>query len=321
MATAGRAKHWTELEERGADWGPSLMAFIYRTLGRTMCRVVMAPVILFFYVMGTRQRRASLDYLRRAWAAQGRTDRPGHWHALRHFFAFGDCLIDKYAAWLGHIVRADVDGTDSAGFEELRRDPRGIAVITAHFGAIEIVRAIATRDHRRRVTIVIHTKHARRYNDLLKRFAPESQVSLVEATDFGVGAAVELAAAVERGEWVVIMGDRMPASRNGRTLTAEFLGAPAAFPQGPFILASALRAPTYMLFCYKAGAKYRVHLSPLSRLEGSRRNRMAELGGLIERYARTLEELVKVAPYQWFNFYEFWAGAASVREEERRGGD
>ena len=312
-----RAKHWTDLGERGSDWGPALMGFIYRTLGRTACLGALAPVILFFYITGASQRRASLDYLRRVWAASGRRGKPGHIHALLHFFAFGESLIDKFAAWLGNIDRSQIDAMDGAQVEAFRRDPRGAVIFSAHFGATEVIRALAAHHMRRRINVLIHTKNARHFNDLIKKFAPQSRVALVEAGNFDVATAVNLSAAVERGEWVVIMGDRMPVTKTARSVTVNFLGAPAQFPQGPYLLAAALRCPTYMLFCSKEEGRHRIHFSHLSdAVTLPRRNRMAGLQAIVQNFACVLEERVKAAPYQWFNFYDFWAAPVEGSQGE-----
>ncbi|MBX9745497.1 MAG: lipid A biosynthesis acyltransferase [Hyphomonadaceae bacterium] len=310
---AETAKHWAEESERGQAWGPMLMGFIYRVLGRTICLVVMAPVIFYFYVAGARQRRASLDYLARVWRVQGRPGKPSHWHGLTHFFAFGESLVDKFGAWTGRIDRVDVDAIDGGNFEVMRNDLRGSLIISAHVGATEIVRALASRYQRRRITIVIHSAHARHYNALIERFAPQSQVSLVQAAEFDVAVAMSLSAAIERGEWVVIMGDRMPVRHSERGVVANFLGSPALFPSGPFVLAGALRCPVYTLFCSKQNGRHRVSVSLLSDgVSLGRRNRDAALGALVHDYAAALEALVLSAPYQWFNFYDYWAGGVGM---------
>lgn len=301
-------KHWAEETERGAAWGPALLAFVYRLLGRRVCLVFMTPAMLYFFITGARQRRASADYLRRVWAFTGRPGRPNLAHVLRHFFAFGASLVDRFGAWIGQIDRADVEAIDGDAFEAMRADARGALILSAHVGATEVVRAIASRYQHRRISIVIHAEHAARYNAAIRRFAPESQVSLIPAADFSVASAVAVSAAIERGEWVVLMGDRLPVRRDAPSITADFLGAPAAFPQGPFVLAAALRCPVYMLFCYRLGRRYRAHVSLLSGgVSAPRRGRVAALGALVQRYARSLEDLVAAAPYQWFNFYDYWA--------------
>ncbi|HRK63102.1 MAG TPA: hypothetical protein PLN53_01845 [Terricaulis sp.] len=315
------AANWAALKERGAAWGPATLGFIYRIFGRGFCVVAMAPVILYFFATGARQRRASLDYLRRVWAFSGRQRRPGLWHALRHFFAFGESLVDRFGAWLGQVDRVHVDAIDGGPFDAMREDKRGALILSAHVGATEIVRAIASRYQRRPISIVIHSPHAAGYNQLIQRFAPQSQVSLIQAADFGIGAAVAISAAIERGEWVVMMGDRMPISGGeGRSITVDFLGAPARFPQGPFVMAAALRCPIYTLFCVRQDGGHKAEVALLSDgVAAPKSQRAAALAALVERYARALEPLLQAAPYQWFNFYDYWAaqgdgGGARTRD-------
>lgn len=313
--TEHRTGHWAEARERGDAWGPALMGFIYRVLGRHVCLAVMAPVILYFYAAGAKQRRASLDYLRRVWRAKRIQAAPNHWHGLKHFFAFGVSLVDKFGAWIGRVDRVDIDAIDGANFDAMRDDPRGSMIMSAHVGATEIIRALATRYQRRRITIVIHSAQAPHYNKLLARFAPDSQVSLVQAGAFDVATAMELSSAVERGEWVVIMGDRMPVRHSGRAIEAAFLETPTRFPQGPFVMAAALKCPIYTLFCTKLNGRHRVQVSLLSEgVAPARRDRDAALQVLVQKYASALEAVVLAAPYQWFNFYDYWAAGGDEAE-------
>lgn len=315
--------HWASLSERGAAWGPAILGFIYRTFGRGFCVVAMSAPILYFFATGARQRRASISYLRRVWAFSGRAGRPGLWRALKHFFTFGETLVDRFGAWTGSVDRAHVEAIDGEAFDAMRRDPRGTLILSAHVGATEIVRAIASRYQKRPISIVIHSPHAAGYNQLIQRFAPQSQVSLIQAADFGVSAAVAISAAIERGEWVVMMGDRMPVSGgDGRSITVDFLGAPAAFPQGPFVMAAALRCPVYTLFCVRHGARYRAEVALLSNgVAAPKSQRQAALAALVARYARALEALLQSAPYQWFNFYDYWASQGDGGARGRDGKD
>lgn len=301
-------QYWSDLKERGSQWGPAAFAFLYRMFGRRACLIVLGPVIAFFYVSGRVQRRASRDYLRRIWRLQGRPGQPGHWQSLRHFFAFGSAMLDKLASWIGDIDREAVTDLDGPVMAGVRADPQGALILSAHVGNVEIVRAIAARHQKRRVHVIIHTKGAENFNRLIQKFAPSSSVRLIPAAEIGVGTAMFLSAAIERGEWVVIMGDRTPVHGSGRTLSVPFLGAPAHFPLGPFLLMHALKCKTYLLLCYKQDGRYRVRFSRFG--EGTApmaSDRQAVLQAHVQRYAAALEEILRDAPFQWFNFYEYWA--------------
>src|SRR5215468_8803808 len=116
MAGGSTATQWFALAERGSHLGLATLAYVYRRLGRTACLIATAPVVFCFYLTGTARRRASIDYLRRVWAANGSRRRPGRWQALVHFLTFGAAVVDKFGAWIGETRRTDVDGIDSSLF-------------------------------------------------------------------------------------------------------------------------------------------------------------------------------------------------------------
>lgn len=117
---------------------------------------------------------------------------------------------------------------------------------------------------------------------------------------------------LDDGEWVAIVGDRTPigvahSDRDQRLVWADFLGYPAPFPQGPFILASVLRCPVYLMFGLKPNGKFRIHFEPFANpLVLPRAERQQALQETIERYAQRLEHYCLSSPLDWFNFYDFW---------------
>jgi hypothetical protein len=79
-------------------------------------------------------------------------------------------------------------------------------------------------------------------------------------------------------------------------------------------LAAVLRRPVvFMAGLYLGGNRYEVRFEPLADFsalpEGGRAGRDALVHEAIERYARCLERNARRAPYNWFNFHDFWAPA------------
>jgi predicted LPLAT superfamily acyltransferase len=130
-------------------------------------------------------------------------------------------------------------------------------------------------------------------------------VQLLQVDELGPGVAAMLARRVEEGEFIVITGDRVPFS--GRTATAPFLGAPAQFPIGPWVLAAALGCQVILFSVIHEDQTYRAEFEKLTdRVVLPRRNREAALAGYVARYARWLEALCRRAPLDWYNFFHFW---------------
>jgi predicted LPLAT superfamily acyltransferase len=59
---------------------------------------------------------------------------------------------------------------------------------------------------------------------------------------------------------------------------------------------------------YLGGRRYEVRLEPFANaIPLGSREREAAVRPWVERYARRLEHQCRDAPYNWFNFYDYWA--------------
>lgn len=310
------ASHWSELGERGLGWGLRICAAAYRLFGRRGCMAVLAPVVLYFYLTGAEQRRASRDFLARAFAAKGIGRAPGWWDGYRHFLSFAGRALDSFAAWTGGIAPGAVEPAEVEALREAEASPRGALFIVAHLGNMDLSRALLDDATRRRLLVLVHTRHAENYNRLLREFNPEAGVNTFQVTEIGPDTAIALKERVEQGAWVVIAGDRTPVGMagggatggGGRVSRVPFLGAPAPFSQGPYILAALLECPAYLLFCRREGERHRLYAERLAeRIELPRRRRAEALAGYAAAFACSLERHALADPFQWYNFFDFWA--------------
>ena len=84
----------------------------------------------------------------------------------------------------------------------------------------------------------------------------------------------------------------------------EFLGARAMFARGPFRLAAALPVPVIVFdSVWLGGRRYRVRFAQMAIARATR----DDVDASVREYARWLEHACREAPYNWFNFYDFWA--------------
>ena len=311
-ALRAEGKAWHQAQERGSFVGLYLTFLAYRLLGRAFLAVLLYPIILYFFLFGRQARQASRDFLARVHAhpqGLGNFKRPPGWReSLRHFLSFGTSALDKVAAWMGRISLGDIRYENREVLTELEQAGRGVVMIASHLGNIEVCRALGSLYRNMRINVLVHTGHAESFNRLLARTNPKAQVSLFQVTDFGPDTAMQLHERVSRGEMVVIVGDRTPTSDTPRTVRAPFLGVSADFPQGPFMLAAALGAPVLLVFSVRDGDGYKVYFEKFADpLALPRRERQAALQAAVSRYAQRLEYYTLRYPYQWFNFFDFWA--------------
>jgi predicted LPLAT superfamily acyltransferase len=301
---------WWRIAERGSRTGMRLLALSLRVLGMRATRVWLHPIVAYFVLTGRTARQESHRYfarLREASPGQG-TPAPGWRSAYRQMLAFAEAGLDKFAAWTGRVTHTHVVFDDPAPFEALAASGKGALVIGAHLGNLEMTRALAVHGSRAKVTAIVYTEHARRFNSVLAGAHRDFLNRMVEVADFGPETAVMMQQRIDEGELLVIVGDRVPVHESGRVVEVPFLGAAARFAQGPYVLAHALGCPVYLFFCLKERGGHRLYFEPFAeRIVLPRRERAAHLAAHAQRYAQRLEYYCRKAPFQWFNFFDFWA--------------
>ena len=299
--------HWASLAERGAYWGLSILALFYRVTGRYGCMVAVFPIALYFNLTGAEQRRASREFLRRAYRAKGIDYNPGWLATFKHLFGFARKTVDTFAAWLGGIDPRAIVAIDKCTLDSVAASGRGILLIVSHLGNIEISRALLDDAQRSRIKILVHTVHAENFARILRQFRPDAMADTIQVTDMNPGTMIALKEAIERGDWVAIAGDRTPVRGDERISMAPFLGHDAPFPQGPYVLAHLLECPVYLMFCMRQDDGYGLYFEMFAeRITLPRRDKQAALGAWTARYAKRLESFCLVDPFQWYNFFDFW---------------
>jgi predicted LPLAT superfamily acyltransferase len=307
LSSAGGG-HWANINEATFTAGMRLLFWICRVFGRWPFRVVLYPVVVWYVLVKPAARKASADYLRRiaAFDTECRI-KPGARAVLRHFATFAESILDKMLLWGGLFNVADTRLYGQRLLTDRVAEGRGGLLICAHLGNLELCRVLARQQPGLKLTVLVHTRHAQAFNEMLAQLDPDSQLNLMQVTEMSPATAVLLAEKVEQGEFIVIAGDRIPVSPNPRVAIAPFLGALAPFPVGPYILASLLRCPAYLIFAIRTGRISELHFELLREsISLPRKGRDQMLAELAAEYSARLEHFCLRAPLQWFNFYDFW---------------
>jgi predicted LPLAT superfamily acyltransferase len=71
-----------------------------------------------------------------------------------------------------------------------------------------------------------------------------------------------------------------------------------------------LKRPVFMMVgLYRGGGQYDIHFELLYDFTNLQRNRGQAVDEAITLYAQRLEHFCTLAPYNWFNFFDFWEGS------------
>lgn len=299
-------KHWAAHKERGSFLLMKLMAWGVRRLGRRLLTPVLYGTVLYFFVSGRGARRSAWQYQQHLadWSGQSML-RPTRWRVFKQFMAFADSLLDKLDVWNGKLRLEQIEIIDHALLRPRFRSGQGQMLVGAHLGNLEVCRALAELGERVTMNVLVHTKHAERFNRLLGE-AGATNLRLIQVSELDPAIMLQLSQRLDRGEWLAIAGDRV-ALHGGRNVQVDFLGHPAAFPQGPWLLAGLLKCPINLIFCLKGTRGYRVILEPFAEaIQWRRSDRQQVIAEHAQHYAERVGHYCLEAPQQWFNFYPFW---------------
>lgn len=307
------SRHWSKESERGTYYGMKILLGIYSVFGRGVFKQLL-KVVMFYYTLTSKStRESSLLYLNnlQKHAKKLSVPLPKKLTPYLHLSSFAETILDKMAAWKGDFSIDNLTVNDEQLIESLIKSKRGLFILGSHLGNLELCRALSARHHDLKINALVFTEHAQKFNAVLRAINPKSELNMIQVSHVGPETAMLLDDKINNGEWIVIVGDRTSTSKENRVLWADFLGQPAPFPQGPFLLASILKAPVYLLFGLRDERQKKVHYQVFFELFSEqiilpRGNREPALQSVVADYAKRLEYYTMKAPLQWYNFFDFW---------------
>ena len=269
--------------------------------GRTAARLVLYPITLYFLLRRGPERRASREYLRQL---AGRN--ASLWQVAKHIHCFAAVTLDRVFLLSESFKRFDVR---TFGLDQLRQawaQERGVLLLGSHLGSFDALRVLADFRSDIKLRVVIDVGQNRNLSDVLNALNPQLAQSVINARQEGTTTALIIKEALDEKSLVTLLADR--ARPGNQVMTADFLGRPAPFPTAPWQLAAALKVPVVLCFgLYRGGNRYDLHFETFAeQLKLDRAQRDAELQQTIQRFADRVAHHARSAPYNWFNFYDFW---------------
>ena len=293
-----QAPEWVDRPERSNILALRTITWVALVLGRPAARVLLYPICLYYLAFFSLARAASSQYLSKV---LGR--RAALADTFRHYHVFASALLDRAFLLNDQSSRFDVRIHGAEVIDEMVADGKGCVLLGAHLGSFEIIRS-AGRTRGLKVSMVMYEENARKVGAVLEAINPDLRMEIIALGR--VDSILEVEAALARGEVVGMLMDRTLKGRG--TVSCQFLGEQARFPTGPIRIAAMLKRPIALMFgLYHGGNRYEVHLERFADLtQTGSRERDPGIEDMMRRYAERLEHYCRLAPYNWFNFYDFW---------------
>lgn len=305
---------WFEKREHGSLFALRFLHLLYRIGGRTLLEILLSPVILYFYLKDAEGRKYSQKYLSLLRQFSPQSDLPSRFASFFHFKNFGAKILTSLQAWLGEIHGGEIIWHGQQQVLANAAAKQGGVVLSAHFGCLDICRAVPRESYGLKITPLMYLKNARIFRDFIAKLNPAAEFEVLPIESINAGTAIAMQQRIAQGELFALLADREAPNSPGRAINVDFLGSTARLPEGPFALAVSLECPVFTMFSAfneKLG-KYEVFWQELTVLRpASRSERRQELVRLAQEYARRLEAMCVEFPLQWFNFFDFWEGQGS----------
>lgn len=304
-AASADAADWAAAPERSNRLALRVMAWIAVHLGRRVARLVLHPITLYFLCFAPTARRHSARYLQRV---LGRA--PTLADRYRHFHAFASTVLDRIYFVRGAMHEFDLRVTGGDLVDATLAEGRGAFMLGAHIGSFEALHAVGESRPGMRVAMVMYPDNARLIHGVLQAVAPDFKLGIIPIGR--PGSTLAIRDWLDGGGLAGLLGDRFLPSDPARagSVAVPFLGVTARFTDGPLRLAQLLRRRVvFMVGLYLGGRRYDVRFEPLADFS-ERVDDPAERERLVlqavHAYVARLEALVREAPYNWFNFHDFW---------------
>ncbi|WP_027996154.1 acyl-CoA synthetase [Simplicispira psychrophila] len=292
---------WMQRKERGSFFLLQLMRRISLAFGRRLSRPVVYGIALYFLLAAPAVRKTSRSYLKRV------LQRRATWGDLyRHILAFASTIHDRFYLLNDQADLFNIQVFGAGPIAEHHEKGQGLLLFGAHMGSFEVLLAHSRNNHFNSC-VAMYPENARQLNRALAAINPQAIADIIPLGQ--IDSMLAIHHKLNHSAMVGVLADR--AAGPDQYLSLPFLGAPARFPTGPFRMAAMLGQPVYfMTGRYCGGNRYEVHFEPLADFTGvARSQRDTAVRDALQQYVATLERHCKAAPYNWFNFFDFWEPA------------
>ena len=271
------------------------LVVLMKVIDRRIIYCFMAIVVPFYMIFHHDSYLATYRFFRQRF----------HYGRIKSFlkvyanhFRFGQVIIDRYAAYAGKKFRFELDGNER--FMELVNGERGFVQLSSHAGNYEMV-GYGLTSTTKKINGLFYGGESKVMMDFRRKILAMHNVNLIEV-DESMSHIFNMNAAIDRGEIVSMTGDRLFGS--SKAIKCMFLGKEASFPMGPFALAVQKEVPMLAVFSMRYKGRYRVYVRDIEQDESLPiRARMTDMA---KKFASELENVVRMYPTQWFNYYDFW---------------
>ncbi|MCR8710279.1 lysophospholipid acyltransferase family protein [Aliarcobacter butzleri] len=279
--------------QRGSGWSIKLVFTLYKIFGYKFTYYLMYPVTFFYFIFASNVYKALEIYYKQLNIPFTKKI------YYNHLFMFAICMVDRF------ISKADCTSYE---FSYEDRDfiksqvDNGSILLLSHFGGWSVTNCKILSDNIINIVMkeVILSSIKKIENSIN---SPLKNINIIDQSLNPIEVSIKIANAISNKEAIAFMADRAVDKRFSEEF--EFLGKKAPFNTNPFKVSYKTKTPIVVIFVINVGLQNYYIKSKEIKMDFDLDENNAITNSLSE-YVKSLEEVVKKYPSQWFNLYNFW---------------
>lgn len=285
-------------KSKGTPFGYRIFVAVIKKFGVLPAYLLLRLVAFYYFLFSWGSSKIIYNFYR----SKLHLGRLKSLHKLyRNYYIFGQTLIDKIAVMAVSENRFTYNFDGEHILREITAQQKGGMLISAHIGNWEIAGFLLKRLNTKINIVIFDGEHEKIKQYLESVTGSHSAKFIIIKND--LSHIYEISAALKNNELVCMHADRFV--EGNKTLTTNFLGQPAKFPLGPFLLAAQFKVPVSFVFAMKeTNLHYHFFASQVKDYSGCSKETF--MTTMLSDFAVEMEKKVKDYPEQWFNYFDFW---------------
>ena len=290
----GNDKQWNG-KSRGGRFGYLFFVYSIKWRGRGFAYGFLAVSVVYFIPFAPKATAAIWKYNRNR---RGLGLTKSFTELYRHYYVFGQTLIDRMALRAGLVERYRFQFDNYERFLEIINGRQGVVIIGAHVGCWETGTVFFGKYGKKINIVMLDNEHKQIKQVIEESSENENNFKIIAVNQDPLALILQIKKALDDGEYICFNGDRYMNEKE--TFRTRFMGTDVLMPSGPFKIAAKCRVP--VVFYYAVREKNRTYRFIFSEAAVEHNRPLS----LLEQYTASLENLLEKYPRQWFNFYNFW---------------
>jgi len=291
---------WFEATEKSAGKKRLILSYyLYKIFGKSILYIIAFLVSFFTFIFSAELRGFSKKYF--TLTKDYLFIKPTLFNQFKHILSYSYSLVDKMLMYSGDFsfekFTFESEEIKEKMFEDIFKK-RGVFFICTHIGNVELFQTFFKyKKPDFNINIFISNRQSPIFNSFLKTVGKDFPYNFYSVEDIDINTGVELKNNLDKGDIVFIAGDRLAQDNENRNIEAKLFNQKILLPKGVFKFAKLMDTITYFISVVNVKGEYRVILDKVEDLSQK---------AIVEKYTKYMERVIKINPFQFFHFYDFF---------------